>query len=191
MKYECGVEYPTNGQEPDLLDDVIVEQYSTADEKWHKGAAGTWNWKARTITKFRIIDERYKPAEKPNALTPEASLTHSDSSLTHNWFERGELPQVGFNFEAYFDGDDKPKWNAGVVAYISDEHVILKFDDGDENYYDHKALLKKAKFRPIKTDKEKAIDAAAKIAEEHNKSGAKEFYGALYDAGLLRLPEGK
>lgn len=172
MKYEYGVEYPTDGVEPDLPDDVFVEQYSTADEKWHKGKVSYWNWQARTITKFRIVDERYKPSKS-------------------SWHERGELPPVGARFEAYFERDDRPKWNAGIVEYKSDEHVILIFDDGDENYYETSRLKKIAKFRPIRTEREKAIEAAIPVVERSKFCAFDALAAELYDAGLLRLPEGK
>lgn len=166
MKYEYGVEYQTNGKKPDLPDDVEVciegQSYKSRD------SVGEWDWPL--IRSFRIVDERYKPKSE-------------DSS----WFERGELPPVGARFEAYFEQDHHPKWSAGVVAYKSIEHTILKFDDGEENHYKTSELKKIGKFRPIRTEREKAIEAAIAVDGSITMLQA----AALYDAGLLRIPEEK
>ena len=115
--------------------------------------------------------------------------------MSNEWFERGELPPVGVRFEAYFERDSVPNWSAGIVAYKSDEHIILMFDNGDEVHYTASSLARMAKFRPIRTEREKAIEAAALVIEiNHGSSGSllyKKYCESLYDAGLLRLPEDK
>ncbi len=50
------------------------------------------------------------------------------------------------------------------------------------------ARIDKVIFRPIKTEREKAIEAARDVVIA---SGEKSSLEALYDAGMLRLPEDK
>lgn len=69
-KYEYGVEYPTNGQKPDLPGDVDIRII------WEDGARTEGPLKETNLgwiaTKsFSVIDERYKPAETAHdALKP-------------------------------------------------------------------------------------------------------------------------
>ena len=61
--YKYGVEYETNGEKPDLPKDVEVEVYSAPLREWCKAdRVGSWHWFA--YSKFRIVDERYKPKEQ-------------------------------------------------------------------------------------------------------------------------------
>lgn len=148
------------------------------------------------IKSFKIIDKRYKPADTSylNELTQPQSLTHSEEGLTHSeWHERGELPPVGVEFESYFAMDTEPKWNKCKVAYSSNEHTILIFDDGEENYYETDKLRKIAKFRPIRTEREKVIEAVDSLIHNYQ-AGAEirtEFLNVLYNAGMLVLPPKK
>lgn len=61
-KYEYGVEYPTNGQKPDLPDDVLVEASDIAGN-WAVLMVKVRRLDWSLIKSFRIVDERYKPAE--------------------------------------------------------------------------------------------------------------------------------
>lgn len=68
--YEYGVEYPTNGQKPDLPDDVVVKvsvkfQYGHTGE-FEIGERNNWAF----TESFRIVDERYKPKPHQNAQEP-------------------------------------------------------------------------------------------------------------------------
>lgn len=63
LKYEYGVEHPTNGQKPDLPDDVVVK----VSVKFQNGYTGDFEVGERNnwcfTESFRIVDERYKPVE--------------------------------------------------------------------------------------------------------------------------------
>lgn len=102
------------------------------------------------------------------------------------WHERGELPPVGWHGECTW-GMRANFFECVILPYGKLARASYGGDWAISPIGEHREI----EFRPICTERKKAIEAAAKIAEEHNKSGAKEFYGALYDAGLLRLPEGK
>lgn len=161
MNYEYGVEYQTNGQKPELPDDVLVE-FKNKDGVWNvSGSDALCSWAWCRSSAFRIVDERY------------------------NWHDRGELPPVGEECEVYIE--QRNCWAKVKVLAVDGDYIVWRNGSDNKSYIG----TNKDNVRPIRTEREKAIEAASKIAEEHNKSGAKEFYGALYDAGLLRLPEEK
>ena len=64
MKYEYGVEYPTNGVKPDLPDDVLVE-FKDVEGRWDLGEYEVRAWAWDESSAFRIVDDRYKPAAAP------------------------------------------------------------------------------------------------------------------------------
>ena len=65
MKYEYGVEYPTNGVKPDLPDDVLVE-FKKTDGNWNTlGCDEVRGWCWGGSMAFKIVDQRYKPAAAP------------------------------------------------------------------------------------------------------------------------------
>lgn len=84
--YRWGVEYPTNGERPDLDDDVLIEYKNTfhGDNWVAKARAGNLvyqnNGGAYPVTSFKITGQRYKPADTSylNASTKTQSLTHSE-----------------------------------------------------------------------------------------------------------------
>lgn len=77
------------------------------------------------------------------------------------------MPDVGTEFEAYWPKDDQPRWNKGIVVYSSKEHLILKFDDGEENYY-HATDIEKQKpqFRPLDHATRKSELEKIKLAQQ-------------------------
>ena len=64
MKYEYNVEYETNGEKPDLPDDVLVSWINDAHQTG-KAKIGciVWDNGLHKIKEFRIVDERYKPKD--------------------------------------------------------------------------------------------------------------------------------
>lgn len=61
-KYIYGVEYPTNGQKPDLLDDVLVVVSSPSFGMGVLAPSRVDKWQWVNSIAFRIVDERYRPA---------------------------------------------------------------------------------------------------------------------------------
>ena len=110
--------------------------------------------------------------------------------MSNEWFERGELPPVGVECE--YLGCSK-KWDKCKIVFTS-EYVVVIEGAGTLN-----ELVQVAfnfgdwpKFRPIKTDKEKAIEAALSVMSTKTISNTqRKTINKLYDAGLLRLPEDK
>lgn len=89
MGYINGYKYMeecTEKGKPNLPDDIIVSVMTYGRGRLPAGHVGFWNWDSSEIKSFRIVDERYKPADTSylNAPTQAQSLTHSEEGLTHN-----------------------------------------------------------------------------------------------------------
>ena len=99
MKYEYGVEYPTNGVKPDLPDDVLVE-FKSCQHGWALGdeKVGLWIWPNSSA--FRITDERYKPAAAP--VTPTTAAEYL-SACAQVQLERGKQYDASGTGERSFD----------------------------------------------------------------------------------------
>lgn len=88
--YQYGVEYPTNGEKPDLPAeslklylknrhfDTVVQACDSNFVKWEN------------VKSFRIVDERYKPKDH---------TAHPHDMVDNSWYERGDLPPVGVECE--------------------------------------------------------------------------------------------
>lgn len=165
MKYEYDVEYPCNGKKPDLPGDVLVEQCYRGH--WYREAKQVNKWVSwLDVTAFRIADERYKPKPEDNS-----------------WFERGEFPPVGTVCEARNENLRDGEWFSVEIL----KHRVN--DTGTKvaatMSLDDRHLHWLSKFRPIRTEREKVIEAATNVDGSITRVQAE----TLYDAGLLRLPE--
>jgi hypothetical protein len=120
--------------------------------------------------------------------TEEEFNAAADRIRSKLWFEFGELPKSGESCEYKFQNPDV-SWQPVQVNYISAKHAILTMlEDGNECHTDG---FKAADFRPIRTDKEKAIDAAGAVIIKTSSAVDDLALNALYDAGFLRLPDEK
>lgn len=111
--------------------------------------------------------------------------------MSNEWFERGELPPVGFTqnecklvglcYERFAEFD--------IVAHVKDKAIVVvtKYNCGSTGVW--ASAVEGRFFKPICTEREKVIEAAMKIHMPFDSD--EEGFGALYDAGLLRLPEDK
>jgi hypothetical protein len=124
--------------------------------------------------------------------------------MSNEWFENGELPPVGFNVQIALDYEfnnlfpdlyaelngEQAEIIANRKSMYGDEDVAV-FEcmiDGQPRYH---ALVAEC-FRPIKSEREKAIEAAMAAISLHASCEFQDsLYGRLFDAGLLRLPEDK
>lgn len=171
--YKWGVTHTTNQENPKIDDGIEFwyNNFATGNNGFSTRASEI-NW--HCVNAFKITDPRYKPAE-PEPAKP--------------WFESGELPKAGECCEYKFQ-NPSVSWQPVQVNYISEKHAILTIlEDGNECHADG---FKAADFRPMRTDKEKAIDfALGKINNSMNRHAAPYIIEQLYDAGLLRLPDQK
>ena len=190
--YKYGVEYETNGKKPDLPRNVIVE-IKTRDG-W-KGAGhpsdAVWTWNWDNALSFRIVDERYKPVE-PKDNKRARIFTAKDfpglpieQTPEKSWHEKGELPPVGVECEYKF-ANPSYDWTPVKINYISQKHAIFVcLNDGEEVHTD---CFTVNKFRPLKTEREKFVEAAIGVYISTSATTFEEFSQKLYDAGF-KAPE--
>jgi hypothetical protein len=109
---------------------------------------------------------------------------HTEKQQDNGWFERGELPPVGTVCE-YTLGTGAPWYQCEIKYVISGDGVVMKrIPCGSEQYC---GLLHEhpVSFRPIRTEREKAIEEMAKAVGLHVSVFEVEA-GKLYDAGYRK-----
>lgn len=100
MKYEYGVEYPTNGVKPDLPDDVLVEQFFM--NQWIGPLAfDKWSW--GRVVAFKIVDDRYKPAAAPVETKRPTTAAEYLAACAQVQLERGKQYDASGTGERSFD----------------------------------------------------------------------------------------
>lgn len=200
--YQWGKEYPTNGEKPNLPDDVKIKGlYGGEWSKSQKISSLGWdfdNGHYALIEKFIITDERYNP--KPESVTDKLKATDKPYQLTekdltdwvkselekpnpfddNSWHERGELPPVGWHGEV--------TWGAKVEWYecvILPRGRVARADRLGEwcalPISEHESI----EFRPIKTERERFVDTVLKITDDE------VLANELYKSGLFTLKETK
>ncbi len=101
-----------------------------------------------------------------------------------DWHARGELPPVGVECEYYWC--ERPAtWLSGIIVSegMDEECKCVCIKVGDQlriNSYS-------ADFRPLKTERERAIEEALKIVASKNDNY--DCVAALYDAGYRKVGE--
>lgn len=104
----------------------------------------------------------------------------SESEMTikvSDWHKNGELPPVGEVCEAYIDYP--PQWVETEIVAHKDGFAIgwcksvMKGCHGDKAH----------EFRPLRTEREKAIDEMMEHCDCH---GSRDFAGKLFDAGYRK-----
>jgi hypothetical protein len=105
--------------------------------------------------------------------------------MSNEWFERGELPPVGVLCE--FTWGNQSEWHE--CMRIDDDNVAFKWFA--EWRIKQLCNAPSNLFRQIRTERERAIEAAVLASLKVSKWQPSDFAEALYDAGLLRLPEDK
>jgi len=181
--YKWGVEYQTNGKKPDLPDDVLVEFKSERLIGWNKTSVGYVDWVF--TTEFRIVDERHKPKDQPMFINFTVDRRMKDGiviSSDNSWHARGERPPVGVECEVLNSALDNAEWERCVVKFIGDLVCVYTSESCNERC----AHLDFIKFRPIKTEREKFVEAALEIADRSTNYTA--TFKQMYDAGF-RAPD--
>lgn len=189
-KYRWGVEYPTNGKRPELLDDVEVEIFSTVDSRWSEGPVRIWNWNVSSIMKFRITDQRYKTDDTSylNAPTQAQSLTHSEEGLTHSgWWDYENdcllsRPPVGEVVLLPPKFDEKSQ--ASVVGFFKDETVL--YSHRTDSYFGcdfAKLNIKPFDHATRKAELERKVLIEQAYAMHYKCADYEDFCEKLIDAG--------
>ena len=101
----------------------------------------------------------------------------------NGWFERGELPPVWVECEIHHQCWNDDKFEKVQVLAITRDYLIVDYATYEQHY-----SRKDISFRPIRTEREKAIEDIAKII---CKSGLiidyfKDAAIAIYDAGYRK-----
>lgn len=191
--YRWGVEYPTNGEKPDLPDDVVV-----CIEKNHiQDSVDGWDWPL--IESFRITDERYKPADTSYLSVSEIPESKSNAENVSDWWDYEAqkavaLPPVGIECLAEYD-TTKNLWFRANIYYKNENCIVGRWLDGPKEcrLFDYEFSWKS--FRPLdhatrkaEAEKRRVVDAALPVFIEAYKTSSKEGLEALYDTGFLRMP---
>ena len=114
----------------------------------------------------------------------------SKPEVTNSWHERGELPPVGCECYIRHSCWNSEKYEKVTVAAITNEYVIVKYATFEQHY-----MLKDISFRPLRTEREKAIDEiAASIGAQFKFEGydlhtriIRSLSEFIYDAGYRKV----
>jgi len=190
--YRWGVEYPTNGKKPDLPDDVAIswlDEYET----WCGSMVGNLKWSKYhggfiDIEKFKITDQRYKPADTSYLDAPKAEQAEPDGWFDYETQKALRLPPVGDKSVSYLAGDGV--WIGCEVAAHYNSGAIVAHNDGFTLVYMHE--LRPNNFHARKAEAERKRVVKAAVAKWLNcKGDVEETMYQMYDAGCLRLPADK
>ena len=118
----------------------------------------------RGITKKEWRQEREKMGDKPE--------------VDDSWHERGELPPAGVPVELWWGGSFA--YNCEFITRRGRHYVMWNLDADRPDAADYM----NSEFRPLRTEREKAIDAACKAID--GVIGSRLIIERLYDAGLLK-----
>ena len=121
-------------------------------------------------------------------MTVKKQQQSAKQSQDNSWYERSELPPVGCECEILHKLWKDSDWAHIVVIALTRESLICKhkLGAGEEHYY-----LNDIAFRPLRTEREKAIDSLIEIicaGGELSKDGsaAREIAERIHDAGVLK-----
>ena len=103
-----------------------------------------------------------------------------------SWHERGEFPPAGCECEAEYDTNRK-EWHKVRIIGVDDGECFFRWLSGASNGY-VTGYKRDIDFRPLRTEREKAIDEMALLAigcEKYaiTQNAAKAVCELLYDAG--------
>jgi len=190
-RYRWGIEYATDGKQPELADDVVVNValYPGDDCSGHPAKVAVWKgWVDGNILRFKITDQRYKPDDT-------SYLDKSDSSTGNGaeWYDYDNqkalrLPPVGVECEANIA---ETIFYRVIPMYFGNSNVVVLKNPitGNDFYVDQKEV----KFRPLdhdrkaKAERKRVVDAA--YSEFNDMCHPEDALYGLYDKGFLRLPD--
>lgn len=140
---------------------------------------------AEFIAMSRKIADDFSDSFKPFCKTIKLNL--EQEQMSNEWFENGELPPVGVECEYKSLGEWS--WCRVVHHSGSASWIVTKSED---------CIIRNdlCEFRPIRTDRERAIEAAMNAIKDHSMDNvervfAKVLAASWFDAGLLIAPEDK
>ena len=109
----------------------------------------------------------------------ERGKMQKQSTQDNSWHERGELPPCGVPVELWFGGSFA--YNCEFIVMRGNTYVMWNLDADRPDAADYM----NSQFRPCRTEREKAIDAACKAIGGVGEDGLL-IIERLYDAGMLK-----
>ena len=91
------------------------------------------------------------------------------------------LPPVGYECEVMFTSDSCPEWYTFKIVFIGDVHTVAIVGNEEISYAIERLNDGSAKFRPLRTEAERAIDEMVRLSGVS--IGAAKI---LYDAGYRK-----
>ena len=109
----------------------------------------------------------------------------SKPEVDNSWHERGEFPPVGCECEVFVS--DENKWMHFEVIAIRDGHALGWCRESSCGFQSNN----KSEFRPLSTEREKAIDEMASVILDYDgymitSATAELVARQLYDSGYHR-----
>ena len=101
-------------------------------------------------------------------------------SQDNSWHERGEFPPVGCTCEVKEYGE----WHETHIVGFDDDGYCVYTTPWNCTARDYEGDADQSNFRPLRTEREKAIDAACMAIGDV--IGGRLIIERLYDAGLLK-----
>ena len=151
----------------------LAKKYKT----WPEQGATSLGLSVAEVGKFAIVNCHLITRQE---WQQERDKMSSKPEVDNSWHERGELPPVGCECDIRHSYCNPEKYEKVTVAAITSEYVIVKYATFEQHY-----MLKNISFRPLRTEREKAIDAACKAIGVVGEDGLL-MIERLYDAGLLK-----
>ena len=97
------------------------------------------------------------------------------------WYEREELPPIGVPVELWFGATFA--YNCEFIASRGHNYIVWNLDADRPDCADHLNTT----FRPLRTEREKAIEEMSRLMHEHGSVIDDNTLGALYDAGYRKV----
>jgi hypothetical protein len=198
-RYRWGVEYKTDGKQPGLDDDVVVQCVLINRGLRDSGRSCPvvyWDWiklgNDSDVQSFKITDQRYKPIDTSYLDKPDSSLDNGADWYCYETQKALRLPPVGEKVEAFMHWTGG--WSVGWVLVVGhDADGVIWRNGSDTKSYIHSP---RCEIRPLdhdrkaKAERKKVVDAAIKAMHPNPLTGTMaKWFETLYDKGFLRLPD--
>ena len=134
---------------------------------------GWWYWLSAT-------GEAIGDWKQTLRLRPEEKKVESKD----DWHEKGEFPPVGTVCEVVYDGT----WEQTKIIGWDDDKIVFTTPFDDITSYDG-IVANPNIFRPLQTERERWVEMARKATFEADEK--QNYYEAIYDAGLAKMPVGE
>ena len=124
--------------------------------------------------------EEFKPFTSIEDNQEQDMSQQHEMKQDNGWFERGELPPVGAVCEIHHQLWSGGKFEAVKISAITKDYLIVEYERYEQHY-----LRKDMSFRPIRTEREVAIDEMqSDIAERW--ANCEELAKYLVDKGWVK-----